>query len=97
MHQKVEEIFFDFEIIAFELVTLDTRFYWEEYLSSGVKMLTNILKISATTKTELFELIFFQSSQKIWQKYCPEDLSSLADALRCWLSINILTWGFLGI
>ena len=26
MQQKVEKIFFDFEIIAFELVALDTRF-----------------------------------------------------------------------
>ena len=25
--QKTEEIFFDFEIFAFELVALDTRFY----------------------------------------------------------------------
>ena len=26
---KILQIFFDFEIIAFELVALDTRFYWE--------------------------------------------------------------------
>ena len=26
MQQKVDKIFFDFEIIAFELVALDTRF-----------------------------------------------------------------------
>ena len=35
-----------------------------EYLSSGVNMLTNSLKISDTTKTEFFELISFQSDQK---------------------------------
>ena len=29
MQQKIEQIFFDFEIIAFELVALDSRFYWE--------------------------------------------------------------------
>ena len=29
MQQKIEKIFFDFEIIGFELVALDTRFYWE--------------------------------------------------------------------
>ena len=32
MKQKIEKIFFDFEIIAFELVALDTGFYWERIL-----------------------------------------------------------------
>ena len=27
MQKKIEKIFFDFEIIAFELVALDTRYY----------------------------------------------------------------------
>ena len=29
MKQKVQKIFFDFEIIEFELFALITRFYWE--------------------------------------------------------------------
>ena len=29
MHKKNQKIFFHFEIIAFELVALDSRFYWE--------------------------------------------------------------------
>ena len=32
MQKKMEEIFFDFEIIAFEMVALDTRFYSEGIL-----------------------------------------------------------------
>ena len=32
-----------------------------EYFSSSVNMLTNSLKISGTTKTELFEPILFQT------------------------------------
>ena len=32
MQRKIEQIIFDFEIIAFELVALDTRFYWERIL-----------------------------------------------------------------
>ena len=36
-----------------------------EYLSSGVNMLTNSLKIYDTTKREFFELIPIQSDQKI--------------------------------
>ena len=35
MQKQIEKIFFDFEIIAFELVQLDTRFYWETILVIG--------------------------------------------------------------
>ena len=68
-----------------------------QYFSSGANMLTNSLKIWVTTKTELSELIFFQTDQKIWQKYCREDLNSVPDRLKCWLCIVVLARGFLGI
>ena len=29
MRKKIQKIFFDFDIIAFELDALDTCFYWE--------------------------------------------------------------------
>ena len=29
MQKKIQEIFFGLEIMAFELVVLNTRFYWE--------------------------------------------------------------------
>ena len=35
MQQKIQKIFFDFEINAFELVALNTRFYWERIVSIG--------------------------------------------------------------
>ena len=35
MKKKVEKIFLDFEIIAFELVQLNTRFYWEKIVVIG--------------------------------------------------------------
>ena len=60
-------------------------------------MLTKSLKILDTTKTEAFELIFFQSDQKILQKYYRADLRNIWDPETCWLSINVLTGGFLGI
>ena len=46
-------------------------------------MLTNSLMISDTTKTECLEKISLQSNQKILQKYCFADLSSLSDPLTC--------------
>ena len=68
-----------------------------EYLTSGVNMLRNSLKISGTTKTEFFELKFFQIDKKIWQNCCLEDFSSVSDHLTCWLSISVLTPRSLGI
>ena len=35
MQKKIEKIFFDFEVIAFELVPLEARFYWERILVIG--------------------------------------------------------------
>ena len=35
MKKKVEKIFLDFEIIAFELVRLNPRFYWERIIVIG--------------------------------------------------------------
>ena len=60
-------------------------------------MLTNSLKIPDNTKAEFFELIFYQSDQKTWQKYSRADLSSVLEPLTCWLPISVLTWVFLGI
>ena len=42
-------------------------------MSSGVNMLTNGFKISDTTETEPFELILFQSDEKMCQKNYPAD------------------------
>ena len=79
------------------MVALATRFYWERILASGVNILTKSLKVSYTTQNDFFEVIFFQNSQKIWQKYCVADLTSLSDRLTCWLSISVLVRGFFGI
>ena len=35
MQKEIQKIFFDFEIIAFELVALNTLFYWENILVIG--------------------------------------------------------------
>ena len=64
MQKNIQKNFFDFEIIAYEFFVLDTRFYWKRILVFGVNMSTNNIKISATTKTQFFDLISFQSAQK---------------------------------
>ena len=35
MQKKIQKIFFDLEIIVFEFVALNTRFYWERMLVIG--------------------------------------------------------------
>ena len=35
MQKKIQKKFFSFQIIAFELVSLNTRFYWERILVIG--------------------------------------------------------------
>ena len=35
MQKKIQKIFFDFEIVAFELVGLNTRFYWKKIPAIG--------------------------------------------------------------
>ena len=83
MKKKMKNMIFGLEIIAFEYVALKIAFTEAEYLSSGLNMLINSLKISDTTKTEFFELISFQIDYKKWQKYSLADLSSLSNPLTC--------------
>ena len=94
MRQKTQKIFFNLEIMGFELVALNTHFYWEIILFIGYHMLTNSLKISDTTKTEPFEPVFCLSDQKLWQKHCRADLTCLSDSFTSWPSISFLTRGF---
>ena len=35
LHKKIQKYFFGFEIIAFELIAWNTRFYWERILVIG--------------------------------------------------------------
>ena len=65
MQKKIEKIYFDFEIIAFELVPLNTGFYWENILVIGCQYAKKSLKISFSPKKEFLEVILFQSDQKI--------------------------------
>ena len=61
MRKEIEKMLLDLQIIALELVALNTRFYWERFFFN---ISTNSLKISDTTKAEFFELIFSQSNPK---------------------------------
>ena len=64
MQKKIQKIFSDFEINAFQLGSLKLAFTDREYLPSGLNMLTNSHNIIDTTKAEFLELIFFESDQK---------------------------------
>ena len=83
MEKKIQKNFFGFYISAFELVPLNIRFTERIYVFSGVNLVRKTLKISDTSKKAFMGLIFFESDQKITQKHCFADLSSVSDPLTC--------------
>ena len=86
------------KIIAFELVSLKTRFYRERILVIGSQYVNEQSQdFRYYTKAKFLELKFFHSDQKIWPNYCRDDISSVYDTLTCWLSIYVLRRGFLAI
>ena len=78
MLKKIEQIIFDLEIIAFELVALNTRFYWERILVIGCQYVNKQFQDFRYYEKWIFKLIFFQSEQEIWEKLCHADLSTLS-------------------
>ena len=78
MQQKKEKTISDFQISAFEIVKVNTPFYWERIHFIRYQYVKNSLKTSDPTKTEFFELVSFQCEQEMWEKYCRADLSTLS-------------------
>ena len=78
MQKKIKKKFLDFEIIAFELVALNNRFYWGRILVIGCKYVNK--------QSQDFEILL---EEKFWswfpvgvikkfeKKKCPAYLSSL--------------------
>ena len=65
MQKKLQKKFFDLEIIAFELVVLNTRFCWERTLLIGCQYVNKeSQKFHILLKQIFFELIIFQNDQK---------------------------------
>ena len=86
--KEIEKLFFDFEIIAFELVPLDTRFYWERILVIWCQYVNKQSQALDTTKTEFFERIFFLNDQKIWQKFCRAEFKQCFGRFNMWTVHN---------
>ena len=79
MQMKIEKSLCGFCISAFELVALTLAFTERIHLLSGVNMVRKSLKISYTSKKMFMGPILFESDQKISQKHCRTDLSSVSD------------------
>ena len=54
-----------------------------EYLSSGVNLLTNSLKIFHSTKRDFFQLNYVHSDQWIWERCRRPDCNSVCAHLPC--------------
>ena len=63
MQKKIEKMFLSSEIIAFELIAVNTRFYWETIHFIGCQYV-NSLKISDTTKTKFLSWFPFRGIKK---------------------------------
>ena len=61
-----------------------------EYLSSGVNVLTNSLKISDMTKADFFQLNLSQIRGKIEKLWCGANFGSVSNPLTRWLPNGVL-------
>ena len=61
-----------------------------EYLSSGVNVLTNSVKISDVTKAAFFQLNIFRILGKREKSWCRVDFSSVSNPLTRWLPNGVL-------
>ena len=64
--------------------------YRREYLSSGVNVLTNNLKISDVTNADIFQLNLYRIHLKIGKQWCRADFSSDSNPLTRWLPNGVL-------
>ena len=64
--------------------------FGREYLSSAVKVLTNIAKGENIANRNFFQVYLANSEQKIWWKCCHSGFISVWDALTCSLSKGAL-------
>ena len=96
--EKNQKILFNLEIIALELDALNIHFYWGRVLVIVCQYVNKQFQdFRYTTKSEFFEVISFQSNQKLSQKYWHADLSSVSIPWTCWPSMSVLTRSFLGM
>ena len=80
MEKKIQKMFFGFEIVDFELVALDTSFYWENILVIGCpKMEKKIQKMFFGFEITPFELValntrfYWQNILVIGRQYANKD------------------------
>ena len=65
MEQKIEKIFFVFQVIAFELGVANSR---SLYMASPINVLRNTPKISVKTREDIFQINFSETNEKIMIK-----------------------------
>ena len=97
MQKIIEQIFFDFEIIASEFVALDTRFYLERILI----IWGQYVKKQSQDFRYYYNWNFWADFLSEWSKnktqLLPCIFRSFSDPVTCRLSTSVLTRGFLGI
>ena len=80
MQKTILKIFFDFEIIAFELVSLNTRIYWERRLVIGCQYVKKESQDFRYYKNRIF-----------WANFLSESLLKFAlNTHFCWERILVI-------
>ena len=86
MEQKIEEIFFVFQINAFELGVAKSSI---RYLPLPVNVLRNAPKISGNSRRNIFQINFSQDDEKKWENSPHGDFPGNRDSFTCWLSKRV--------
>ena len=88
MQKKSREMFFDFEVIAFELVAVDTRFYWERILVIGCQLVNKQSQEFRYYQNRIFWADIFSE----WSKNLTKNLPCI---IKQWFGpfrpLNVLT------
>ena len=96
MQEKILKIFLYFEVILFELVLLETRFYWERILVIGYQYTNKQSQDFRYYENRTFWADFLYEWSKNMKKILPFRFGLVSDPLTCWLFITVATRGFLG-
>ena len=97
MQKKNENIFSILQIIPFELVAWKTNFYQEIILVIGSQYVNKQSQDFRYYCDRIIRTEVLSERPKHMTKLLPCRFQQLLDRLTCWLSISVLTQGFLDI
>ena len=90
MQKKIQKMFFDCDIIAFELVALNTSSYWENISVIGSHYANKESQDFRYSQKSVYGGDFLGEWSKIIPKTLSDRFKQFFGPLTCWLSISVL-------